>query len=62
MQTQTQKKLSTPEEYLQLEEASEFKNEYRDREIVPMAGGTNNHNTIADNCYAVFAQSKYTNF
>ncbi len=37
MQTQTQKRYYTPEEYLVLEEASEFRNEYRDGEIVPMA-------------------------
>jgi Uma2 family endonuclease len=49
MQTQTPKRQYTPEEYLQLEETSEFKNEYRDGEIVPMAGGTTNHNEIALN-------------
>jgi Uma2 family endonuclease len=49
MQTQTQKKYYTPEEYLQLEETSESKNEYRDGEIVHIAGGTTNHNEIALN-------------
>jgi Uma2 family endonuclease len=49
MQTQTPKRQYTPEEYLQLEQTSEFKNEYRDGEIVPMAGGTTNHNEIALN-------------
>jgi len=49
MQIQTSKKHYTPEEYLQLEEKSEFKNEYRDGEIIPMAGGTTNHNEIALN-------------
>lgn len=49
MQIQTQKKYFTPEEYLQLEETSEFKNEYYDGEIVPMAGGTTNHNEISLN-------------
>ncbi len=49
MQTQTSKRYYTPEEYLQLEETSEFKNEYRDGEIVPMTGGTTNHNEIALN-------------
>ncbi|BAY96543.1 hypothetical protein NIES37_04770 [Tolypothrix tenuis PCC 7101] len=49
MQTQTQKIFYTPEEYLQLEKTSEFKNEYWDGEIVPMAGGTTNHNEIALN-------------
>ncbi|MBD2496144.1 Uma2 family endonuclease [Nostoc sp. FACHB-280] len=54
MQIQTQKKHYTPEEYLQLEETSEFKSEYYDGEIVPMAGGTTNHNEIAGNFYANF--------
>ncbi|MBD2449818.1 Uma2 family endonuclease [Nostoc sp. FACHB-152] len=54
MQTQTPKKHYTPEEYLQLEETSEFKNEYYDGEILPMAGGTTNHNEIAGNFYANF--------
>jgi len=54
MQTQTPKTYYTPEEYLQLEEISESKNEYRDGEIVAMAGGTTNHNEIAGNFYANF--------
>ena len=54
MQIQTQKRQYTPEEYLQLEEISEYKNEYLDGEIVPMAGGTTNHNEIAGNFYANF--------
>ncbi|MCC5628883.1 Uma2 family endonuclease [Nostoc sphaeroides CHAB 2801] len=54
MQTQTPKKSYSPEEYLQLEETSECKNEYRDGEIIPMAGGTTNHNEIAGNFYANF--------
>ncbi|MDB9338307.1 MULTISPECIES: Uma2 family endonuclease [Cyanophyceae] len=49
MQIQTQKRQYTPEEYLQLEEKSEYKNEYLDGEIVPMAGGTTNHNEISLN-------------
>jgi Uma2 family endonuclease len=49
MQTQTPKKSYSPEEYLQLEETSESKNEYRDGKIIPMAGGTTNHNEIALN-------------
>ncbi|MBD2301308.1 Uma2 family endonuclease [Nostoc sp. FACHB-190] len=43
----------TPEEYLELEEKAEFRNEYRDGEIIPMTGGTTNHNKIALNL-AVF--------
>ena len=49
MVVQTEKRYCTPEEYLQLEEAAEFKSEYRDGEIVPMTGGTTNHNEIALN-------------
>lgn len=54
MQTQIEKRLYTPEEYLALEEAAEFKSEYRDGEIVPMTGGTTNHNKIAGNFYKKF--------
>ena len=39
----------TPEEYLALEETAESKSEYHDGEIVPMTGGTTNHNEIALN-------------
>lgn len=49
MQIQTPKKYYTPEEYLQLEEMAEFKNEYRNGQIVPMTGGTTNHNEISLN-------------
>ncbi|MBO3459142.1 Uma2 family endonuclease [Aetokthonos hydrillicola Thurmond2011] len=52
MQVQTQKLYYTPEEYLQLEETAEYKSEYRDGKIVPMTGGTTNHNKIAGNFYA----------
>ena len=49
MQVQTARDYYTPEEYLELEEAADYKSEYRDGEIVPMAGGTTNHNKIALN-------------
>ncbi|MEQ9672041.1 Uma2 family endonuclease [Coleofasciculus sp. G2-EDA-02] len=49
MQLQTQKRSYTPEEYLELEEKAEYKHEYRDGDIVPMTGGTTNHNEIALN-------------
>jgi Uma2 family endonuclease len=49
MQLQTQKRYYTPEEYLELEKKAEYKHEYRDGEIVPMTGGTTNHNKIALN-------------
>lgn len=52
MLVQTQKRYYTPEEYLELEEKADYKSEYRDGEIVPMAGGTTNHNEIAGNFYA----------
>ena len=42
---QTKEKLYySPEEYLELETAAEYKSEYRDGLIIPMAGGTPNHN------------------
>ena len=49
MQIQTSSKYYTPEEYIELEEKSEFKNEYIHGEIIPMTGGTTNHNQIALN-------------
>jgi Uma2 family endonuclease len=48
----TQKRYYSPEEYLVLEEAANYKSEYIDGEIVPMAGGSTNHNRIAGNFYA----------
>jgi Uma2 family endonuclease len=48
----TQKRYYSPEEYLALEEAADYKSEYIDGEIVPMAGGSTNHNRIAGNFYA----------
>jgi Uma2 family endonuclease len=48
-----EKKDFTLQEYLQLEEKSDLKNEYIDGRIIPMAGGTVNHNRIAGNFYAV---------
>ncbi|MFB2970019.1 Uma2 family endonuclease [Aerosakkonema sp. BLCC-F183] len=52
MQTQTEKRYYTREEYLALEETAEYKSEYHDGEIVPMTGGTTNHNKIAGNLFA----------
>ena len=40
------------EEYLAIEVESEVRNEYRNGEIVPMAGGLPNHNQITGNTYA----------
>jgi Uma2 family endonuclease len=42
-------KYYTPEEYLAQEETSDSRNEYIDGEIIPMTGGTPNHNEIALN-------------
>ena len=39
----------TPEEYLELEVASETRNEYRNGAIISMTGGTPDHNDIASN-------------
>ncbi len=49
---QLQARTYTPKEYLQLEEQAEYKSEYRDGEIIPMTGGTTNHNEISGNVYA----------
>ncbi|MBH8560969.1 Uma2 family endonuclease [Nostoc sp. CENA67] len=54
MVLQTEKCNYTPEEYLELEEQAEYKNEYRNGEILPMTGGTTNHNKIAGNFYKKF--------
>ncbi|TVQ58293.1 MAG: Uma2 family endonuclease [Spirulina sp. DLM2.Bin59] len=40
-------KTYTAEEYLALEVESEIRNEYRNGEIIPMTGGTPNHNKLA---------------
>lgn len=42
----------SPEEYLELETAAEYKSEYYDGQIYPIAGGTPNHNRIALNLSA----------
>lgn len=49
MIVQTEKRRYTPEEYLELEETAEYKNEYRDGEIIPIPEVTTNHNKIAGN-------------
>lgn len=54
MVAQIQLKYYTPEEYLELEEQSDTKNEYLDGEIIPIAGGTTNHNQIAINFCRAF--------
>jgi len=63
---QTQQQYYTPEEYLKLEEAAEYKSEYLDGQIVPMAGGSTDHNRIALNLSAAmnfaFRQQNYEVF
>ncbi|GBF82147.1 Uma2 family endonuclease [Aphanothece sacrum] len=49
MLTQTETKYYTTEKYLELEEIAEYKNEYHNGEIIPMVGGTTNHNQICLN-------------
>lgn len=39
----------SPEEYLEQEVKAEFRSEYRNGEIIPMPGGTPNHNRLARN-------------
>ena len=48
-QPPTEKRYYTPEEYLALEESAIDKSEYHDGEIIPMTGGTANHNKLAGN-------------
>ncbi|HEY9892277.1 MAG TPA: Uma2 family endonuclease [Candidatus Sericytochromatia bacterium] len=48
---QTQQKYYSPEEYLVLEEAADYKSEYIDGQIVPMPGGSANHNRITGNVF-----------
>ncbi|AHJ30178.1 Uma2 family endonuclease [Nodularia spumigena CS-584] len=54
MVLQTENRYYTPAEYLALEEQAEYKNEYRNGAIIPMTGGTTNHNKIAGNFYKKF--------
>jgi Uma2 family endonuclease len=51
MMIQTKKKSYTPEEYLELELASETRSEYRNGEIIDLTGGTPEHNRISGNLY-----------
>lgn len=52
MLVQSKKKIYSPDEYRELEENAEFRNEYRDGEIVQMTGGSINHSQIIGNIYA----------
>jgi Uma2 family endonuclease len=44
MQIYQQQRSYSPEEYLELEATADYKSEYIDGEIIPMAGGSTNHN------------------
>ena len=50
-------KIYTPEEYLEREVESAIRHEYRSGEIIPMTGGTPNHNDIAGNLYILLKSS-----
>jgi Uma2 family endonuclease len=50
MQAEAQK-IYTAKEYLEFEVNSAIRNEYRNGAIIPMTGGTPNHNDIAGNLY-----------
>jgi len=51
MIAQIKKRIYTAEEYLELELAAETRSEYRNGDIIPMTGGTPNHNDISGNLY-----------
>jgi len=51
MIAQPEIKRHTIDEYLELEIASETRNEYHNGEIIPMTGGTPEHNRISGNLY-----------
>lgn len=48
----TEQRTYSSEEYLALEETADYKSEYIDGQIFPMAGGSTNHNQITGNLYA----------
>ena len=49
MLVQSKGKFYSPDEYRELEETAEFRNEYRDGKIVQMSGGSINHSRIIRN-------------
>ena len=49
MLVQNKEKFYSPDEYRELEETAEFRNEYRDGEIVQISGGSINHSRIIRN-------------
>jgi Uma2 family endonuclease len=57
MIAEIEKRHYTIEEYLELELVSETRSEYRDGEIIPMTGGTPEHNRINGNLYIALSLS-----
>ncbi|MGK7894205.1 MAG: Uma2 family endonuclease [Xenococcus sp. (in: cyanobacteria)] len=53
MLIQSQSKTYTLDEYRALEETAEFRSEYHDGKIIPMTGGTINHNRIVRNLVSI---------
>lgn len=51
MITQLKPKTYTITEYLEIEDQAEIRNEYINGEIIPMTGGTTNHNLVTGNFY-----------
>jgi Uma2 family endonuclease len=54
---QTKERIYTPEEYLEIEIASETRHEYRNGEIIEMTGGMPNHNEISSILNAILRLS-----
>lgn len=52
-----EQQIYTPDEYLELELASETHSEYRNGVIIPMTGGTPDHNELAINLAALLKSS-----
>lgn len=65
-QTSEKPQIYTPEEYLEQEDVADFKSEYLDGLMVPMAGASTNHNRISLNISSVlnfeFRQQDYEVF
>ena len=50
---QTKERISTAQEYLELEIGSETRSEYRNGNIIEMTGGTPNHNELSGNLMVI---------
>ncbi|MGL5836329.1 MAG: Uma2 family endonuclease, partial [Waterburya sp.] len=66
MLVQSESKTYTLDEYRTLEEKAEFRSEYDDGKILPMSGGTIDHNRIVRNFVSIldtaFRQKPYEVF